>query len=66
MFRSHGGADGRGGDEPVAMENGVDGALGRHAHVSGQAAHQQLTDLPGAPMRLLALDGDDARLELGR
>jgi hypothetical protein len=50
----------------MAMENGVYGALGGHAYIAGQAAHQQFTDLPCTPMRLLAFDGDDARLELGR
>ena len=37
-FRLPGGADVRAGDEAVAMENGVDSALGGHADVTGQAA----------------------------
>ena len=44
------------GDEPVAMENGVDRTFGRHADVAGQPAYQQLTDLPCTPIRLLVLD----------
>src|SRR5262249_23332003 len=36
------------------------------ADVAGQPAHQQLTDLPCAPIGLLVLDGDDARFDLGR
>src|SRR5215472_7994577 len=33
--------------EAVAMQNGVDGALGWHAYIAGQAGHQELADLPG-------------------
>jgi hypothetical protein len=44
----------------------MDGALGGDTYVAGQATDQQLTDLPCSPVRFLALDGDDARLELGR
>ena len=43
-------------DQAVAMQDGVDGALGRDADVAVQAAHQQLADLARAPMRLLALE----------
>lgn len=48
------------------MQDGVDGALGRYAQVLVQAAKQQLADLARAPVRLLALEGEDQALDLGR
>src|SRR3974377_2039051 len=37
-------------DEAVAVQHGVDGALGGNTHVGGQAADKQLTDLPYSPV----------------
>jgi hypothetical protein len=34
-----------------------DDALGRYADIAGQAARQQLVDLPGSPVWLFTLDG---------
>ena len=49
-------------DQAVSIEDGVDGALGGHAQVTGQPAHQQLTDLAHAPVRLAALEAYDEAL----
>src|SRR2546425_5049500 len=46
-------------DQAVPVQDRVDGALGRHAHVAVQSPQQQFADLAGAPVRLLALQGDD-------
>src|SRR5580658_9529643 len=53
-------------DQAVAIEHGMDGAPGRHAHVAREPPHQELADLAGAPMRLAALEADDQALDLGR
>ncbi len=41
-------------DQAVAIENGMDGALGRHPDVAVEPPDQELADLARAPMRLLA------------
>jgi hypothetical protein len=53
-------------DQAVPMQHGVDGALGRDAHVLVQAANQELANLARAPMGLLALERDDQALDLRR
>src|SRR5215218_3461925 len=53
-------------DQPVSVQHGVDGALGRDAHVPGQAADQEFADLACAPVRLLTLQAYDQALDLGR
>jgi hypothetical protein len=51
-------------DQTVAVQHGVDGALGRHANVLIEPTHQELADLARTPMRLLPLAGEDQRLDL--
>lgn len=46
-------------DETLAIAHGVHGAGGGDARVAGEPAHEELADLAGAPMRFLALAGDD-------
>ena len=41
-------------DQAVAVEDRMDGALGRNPDVAVQPADQELADLAGAPVRLLA------------
>ena len=53
-------------DETVAIEDGVDGALGRQTHMAVEAADEELPDLAGAPVRLVAFEGDDQAFDLGR
>jgi hypothetical protein len=42
----------------------MDSAFCRGADIPGQAAQEQLPDLPGAPMSLVALAADDQGLDL--
>ena len=51
-------------DQTVAVEHRMYCTLGRDAHLAGELADQQFPDLPGAPMRLLALELDDQALDL--
>src|SRR5215210_3251943 len=53
-------------DQPVSVQHGVDGALGRDAHVPGPAADQEFADLACAPVRLVTLEAYDQALDLGR
>src|SRR3990172_11047848 len=53
-------------DEAMAVEDGMDGASGGDPDIAGQAAHQELPDLAGAPMRLVALQADDRGFQLRR
>jgi hypothetical protein len=50
----------------MAVEDGVDGASGRHPNVAGEPPEQELSDLARAPVRLVALEGDDQALDLVR
>jgi hypothetical protein len=51
-------------DEAVAIHNGMDGAFGGHAHIAGEPADEQLTDLSCAPMRLLIFEPNDQAFDL--
>ena len=53
-------------DEAVAVKDGMDRALGGDTHVARQAPDEKLAELARAPMGLLALEGDDQALDLGR
>jgi hypothetical protein len=53
-------------DEAVPVEHGMDRALGRNADIAIQPPDQELADLAGAPMRLVALEADDQAFDLGR
>src|ERR1700759_285563 len=53
-------------DQAVAVEHRVDRALGGELDVAVQPPHQQLADLAGTPVRLLALQPDNQRLDLLR
>ena len=53
-------------DQPVAVENGMDGALGGDPDIAVEPPHQEFSDLAGAPVRLLALEPDDQALDLRR
>ena len=44
----------------------MDRALGRNAEIAVQSADQQLADLAGTPMGLVALGRDDQALDLPR
>jgi len=48
----------------VTIEHGVDGAFGRQAQIARQPAQEELSDLTGAPMGLVALEADDQALDL--
>jgi hypothetical protein len=50
-------------DQAGAVEHGGDGADGRDPDVPSPAAHQDLADRAGAPVRLLALEVDDQALD---
>src|SRR5690348_12025138 len=50
----------------MPVEHGVDRALGRNADVAVQSADQELADLAGTPMGLVALGRDDQALDLPR
>jgi hypothetical protein len=53
-------------DQAVAVQHGVDGALGRNAHVLVQATDQELANLARTPMWLFALEANDEALDLRR
>jgi hypothetical protein len=53
-------------DQAVPVEHGVDRALGRNPDVAVQSADQELADLTGTPMGLVALGRDDQALDLPR
>src|SRR6202022_4913684 len=53
-------------DQAVPVEHGVDRALGRNPDVAVQSADQELADLAGTPMGLVALGRDDQALDLPR
>jgi hypothetical protein len=42
-------------DQSVAIENGMDGALGRNPDVAIEPSDQELADLASAPVPLLGL-----------
>ena len=42
----------------------MDGAFGGQAQVAGQPAQEELPDLTGAPVGLVALEADDQALDL--
>ena len=42
-------------DQAMTVQHRVHRAPGRDTHIAGKTPDKQLTDLPGAPMRLLAL-----------
>ena len=48
------------------MKDGVNGASGGNAHVGGKPSDQELADLASAPMRLVALEGQDEAFDLLR
>ena len=50
-------------DQTVAVEHRVHRALGRDPDIAGQPPHQELADLPGAPVRLVALGRHDQPLQ---
>src|SRR5258706_8673452 len=52
--------------QTVAIEHGMDGALCRDTDLAGKSTDELLPDLAGAPMRLLALQGDDGGFDLNR
>src|SRR3984893_14883146 len=53
-------------DQAVPVEHGMDRALGRNADVAVQSADQELADLAGTSMGLVALGCDDQALDLPR
>src|SRR6202166_2937461 len=53
-------------DQTMAIQHGMDGASGGDPDIAGQAAHQQLPDLAGAPMGLVPLQADDRGFKLLR
>src|SRR4029077_6146059 len=53
-------------DQAMAIEHGMNGALGRHSDVAVKPPDQQLPDFARAPMRLVALQVDDQALDLLR
>src|ERR1700688_2249299 len=53
-------------DQTMAIQHGMDGASGGDPDIAGQAAHQQLPDLAGAPMGLVTLQADDRGYKLLR
>jgi hypothetical protein len=50
----------------MAIEHGMNGALGRHSDVAVKPPDQQLADFARPPMRLVALQVDDQALDLLR
>jgi hypothetical protein len=48
------------------MKDGMNGASGGNAHVAGKPSDQELADLASAPMRLVALEGQDEAFDLLR
>ena len=53
-------------DQAVAIENRMDGALGRNPDIAVEPPDQELADLARAPVRLLGLQPDDQALDLLR
>src|SRR5260370_15343336 len=53
-------------DQAVPVEHGVDRALGRNADIAVQSADQELADLAGTPMGLVALGRHGQALDLPR
>jgi len=43
----------------MTVENGMDGAFGRHPHITGKTPDEKLADLARAPMGLVVLEPDD-------
>ena len=48
----------------MTIEHGVNGAFGRQAQIARQPAQEELSDLTGAPMGLVAFEADDQALDL--
>jgi hypothetical protein len=48
------------------MKDGVNGAFGGNAHIAGKPSDQELADLASAPMRLVALEGQNQAFDLLR
>ena len=48
----------------MAIEHGVDGALGGNPDMACQPPEQQFADFARTPMRLIALEGNDQALDL--
>jgi glycine betaine catabolism A len=42
-------------DQTMPIDDGMDGALGRHVHVAGQTAEEARTDFACTPVRLVRL-----------
>jgi len=53
-------------DQAMAIENRMDGALGRNPDIAVEPPDQELADLACAPVRLLSLQLDDQALDLLR
>ena len=53
-------------DQPVAIENRVDGALGRYSDIAVEPPDQELAKLARTPVRLLGLQPDNQALNLLR
>src|SRR5271154_1754425 len=48
----------------MTIQDGVNGAAGRHLHFARQSSEEALPDLAGAPVRFLALGRYDGRFDL--
>src|ERR1700716_2303585 len=53
-------------DQAVAIENRMDGALGRYSDIAAEPPDQELANLTRAPVRLLGLQLDNQALNLLR
>src|SRR5438445_8854832 len=53
-------------DQAMAVEDRMDGALGRNLDIAVQPSDQQFPDLARAPVRLLGLEADNQALDLLR
>src|SRR3981189_2250136 len=53
-------------DQAVAIENRMDGALGRYSDIPPEPPDQELANLTRAPVRLLGLQPDNQALNLLR
>jgi hypothetical protein len=53
-------------DQAVAIENRMDGALGRNPDIAIEPPDQEFADLARAPVRLLGFQGDNQALDLLR
>src|ERR1700684_4502629 len=53
-------------DQTMAVEHGMNGALGGNFDLAGKAAKQFLPDLPRSPVRFIPLESQDGRLDLHR